>query len=223
MQPPKPTQGNTQPTENPIKNKWYDKKSFVIILLFVFFPIGLYGLWKGSSFGKIGKIVMTSILGILLLTAIGGNETPRPNSNQVAEEINKSNLKKATETENVIQNDDKQDEADKKILAKVKEKIKQDYPNDFITQKGVYEMQVDAYGYMKSVSDIKIKNKTMLDYPLDFVTQKGVHEMQVAAKAYMETVGDQRIKKKVIRDYPNDYVTQKGVYEMQIQAKGQME
>jgi hypothetical protein len=53
--------------------KWYDKKAAVIILLILFFPVGLYALWKGNSFGKNVKIVLTCVVGVLVLISIAGN------------------------------------------------------------------------------------------------------------------------------------------------------
>jgi len=106
--------------------------------------------------------------------------------------------------------------------AKIKEKVRQDYPNDYITQKGVYDMAVKAYEYMKTVPDDEIKAKVKSDYPDDYISQKGVYEMAVKAYQYMRTVPDDEIKAKVRSDYPGDYVTQKGVYEMSIKAKNDM-
>jgi hypothetical protein len=67
-------------------SKWYNKKSIVILLLFVFFPVGLYGLWKGSSFGKVGKFALTAVLAVLfIITIAGGKKQPeRATANETA-------------------------------------------------------------------------------------------------------------------------------------------
>ena len=68
----------------------------------------------------------------------------------------------------------------------VREKLKRDYPDDYITQKCVYDMQVEAYEYMKTLPSSKIKSKVQRDYPHDYVTQKGVYDMQIEARSAME-------------------------------------
>lgn len=68
----------------------------------------------------------------------------------------------------------------------IREKLRRDYPDDYITQKGVYDMQRESYEFMRNLPDSKIKSKVRRDYPNDFVTQKGVYEMQVEAKSAMD-------------------------------------
>lgn len=115
-----------------------------------------------------------------------------------------------------------QDATDAAELDRIKEKLKRDYPDDYMTQSGVYDMQVEALKYMKTVPASRIKEKLVRDYPHDYVTQKGVYEMQVEAKEYMDSLPDSKLKAKMQRDYPNDYVTQKGVYDMELEAKRKM-
>jgi hypothetical protein len=47
--------------------KWYDRKFIVILILFFFFPVGLYGLWKSKSFSKKGKIFGTTVVSIFFV------------------------------------------------------------------------------------------------------------------------------------------------------------
>ncbi|HKV41663.1 MAG TPA: hypothetical protein VJX67_20840 [Blastocatellia bacterium] len=113
---------------------------------------------------------------------------------------------------------EEQPDADTLELAKVKEKVQRDYPDDYVTQSGVYDMQLDAFRYMKSIQPSKLKEKVERDYPHDYVTQKGVYNMQIEAQEYMDSLPPSRLKQRIQRDYPNDFVTQKGVYDMQIDA-----
>lgn len=50
-----------------MKQKWYDKKWLVILLLVVFYPVGVYALWRGKSFSSSIKILFTVILTIFVL------------------------------------------------------------------------------------------------------------------------------------------------------------
>ena len=67
----------------------------------------------------------------------------------------------------------------------IRRKLARDYPDDYVTQKGVYDMQVEAFDYMKRVPPSRVKSKVQRDYPNDFVTQKGVYDMQIEAKEQM--------------------------------------
>ena len=63
--------------ENEVKSKWYDNKGTVFLLLFVFFPAGLYALWKNSKFSMISKVVLTAI--VIILIVIFSQESPENN------------------------------------------------------------------------------------------------------------------------------------------------
>lgn len=49
--------------------KWYQKEKWVIVLLILFFPVGLILMWKYTDWGKKSKITITTII---LVIAIGG-------------------------------------------------------------------------------------------------------------------------------------------------------
>lgn len=57
------------------KVKWYEKKPLVIFFLFLFCPVGIYGVWKSSQFGKKAKILITVGVAILLMI-VASNEEP---------------------------------------------------------------------------------------------------------------------------------------------------
>jgi len=41
--------------------KWYQKKNGIIIVLILFFPVGLYLMWKHSDWNNKTKVIITSI------------------------------------------------------------------------------------------------------------------------------------------------------------------
>ncbi len=55
--------------------KWYDKKGLVILLCVIFFPVGLYGLWKNQSISKGWKIGVTIFWGLVVLGNMGNKNT----------------------------------------------------------------------------------------------------------------------------------------------------
>ncbi|WP_417670457.1 hypothetical protein [Roseibium sp.] len=46
---------------------WFDKKTLVISWLLAFFPVGLFGLWKGSLFNRNWKIGITVLIAVLFV------------------------------------------------------------------------------------------------------------------------------------------------------------
>lgn len=55
------------------KVKWYNRKGLVILWLFLFWPVGLFGLFKSKTFKKALKVILGiifSFFGILFLVAI---------------------------------------------------------------------------------------------------------------------------------------------------------
>lgn len=54
--------------------KWYQKTWAAILFLFLFFPVGLYLMWKYTSWPKVAKWVITGFFGLMVLgSAMGGN------------------------------------------------------------------------------------------------------------------------------------------------------
>jgi len=46
--------------------KWYDKAWLVLLLCLIFFPVGLFALWKGKSMNMFWKIVITAVIIVVL-------------------------------------------------------------------------------------------------------------------------------------------------------------
>jgi len=53
------------------QSKWYDKTWLVIILCIIFFPVGIYALWKNSSISKGWKIGVTIVIALIVISQIG--------------------------------------------------------------------------------------------------------------------------------------------------------
>lgn len=66
--------------QTPIKTPFYQKSWFILLMLLIFPPIGIFLVWKFSSFGKPARIVLTVIsVFIFFVNFVGG-------ANDVAEE-----------------------------------------------------------------------------------------------------------------------------------------
>jgi hypothetical protein len=53
------------------QSKWYDKTWLVIVLCIIFFPVGLYAIWKNQSISKGWKIGVTVVIALIVLAQIG--------------------------------------------------------------------------------------------------------------------------------------------------------
>lgn len=85
------------------EDKWYNKNVTVIVLLILFFPVGIYGLWKNKNFSSTIKLVITSVFGIFIIISGIGNSN-RENSrvvqqNNVQPEKRLANSNKDIKTE----------------------------------------------------------------------------------------------------------------------------
>jgi hypothetical protein len=60
--------------------KWYDNKFVVHLLLVIFFPVGLYALWKTDTIAKWWKITATVLIGLIVIANLGDDSTSTENS-----------------------------------------------------------------------------------------------------------------------------------------------
>jgi len=60
------TQGNNK--------EWYDNKFITHLLLLLFFPVGLYALWKSRTIAKWWKITATVLIALIVILNLGGGD-----------------------------------------------------------------------------------------------------------------------------------------------------
>ena len=71
------TSNNLKTEEIMVQNqtkKWYDNKFVVHLLLVIFFPVGLYALWKTDTIAKWWKITATVLIGLIVIANIGNTD-----------------------------------------------------------------------------------------------------------------------------------------------------
>ena len=73
------------------EQKWHQKPSGIIILLILFFPIGLYLMWKNKHWSPTTRWVVTGVI-VILLIASAGNE----NSSTSPSDSSSSNTSEST-------------------------------------------------------------------------------------------------------------------------------
>ena len=65
---------NYMENNNSNSNAWYEKTWLVVILCIIFFPVGLYALWKNSSISKGWKIGVTAIIALIVIANLGDKD-----------------------------------------------------------------------------------------------------------------------------------------------------
>ncbi len=55
--------------------KWYQKSWFTILMLIIFFPAGIYLMWKHTNWNKIVKIVITVFFAFIMSVALFGDDS----------------------------------------------------------------------------------------------------------------------------------------------------
>ena len=182
------TNQNSNSMENSNSNAWYEKTWLVVILCIIFFPVGLYALWKNSSISKGWKISITALISIIVLANLGGNDKKSINSTSAeTQNVVESEQENSSETESAANvEQEKADTEKESIIEKLKAKAKRDWPNDFTTQEFWVNQQIDDYEYMLTIEDNSIKVKAQKDWPLDFSTQKFWYNEQIEAQERMK-------------------------------------
>lgn len=78
-------------TSDQKKSEWYENKALVVVLLVVFFPVGLYAIWKNTEFSDKTKWIVTGIIAFLVLVIGVSDKKPEPRAVQVATTPSSSN------------------------------------------------------------------------------------------------------------------------------------
>ncbi len=173
------------PKDTLLKKEWYDKKGLVFLLLVIFFPIGLYALWKSSSISKGLKIGLTATV-FLFVIIIGSSDKNRQKEN--------SPTKTVTQTE----------ENNSKVTTVTKEITFQEY---FLQQKaGFYNND-----YINAKNDaVKrlFKNKTekLTKQLLDSVNYNLINWVGTISKVWLAYGHNQRDMELLRTMSPNDLI-----------------
>ena len=181
-------------TENQqIDKKWYDNKFITHLLLVIFFPVGLYALWKSRTIAKWWKITATAIIGLIVIASFGGGDSSNSNNSSSSSLSNDKDEPKIeftqTQKDSIAEIDRIKNEQiqkiktqKKQIIAKLKKRAKRDWPNDYTTQEFWINEQIEAYEYMLTIENNSIKKQAQRDWPLDFLTQKFWYNEQIEAR-----------------------------------------
>jgi hypothetical protein len=155
------------------QTKWYDKTWLVIVLCIIFFPVGLYALWKNQSISKGWKIGVTVVIALIVLAQIGKDEKGGSSTDNSANSSSKSELtqaqKDSIETEKKRQAElEAQQKREQEIAEKSLDVAQffKDYEGneaaadkrykdkEFIVSGKVKEVKKDFFGYIYAIIEV---------------------------------------------------------------------
>ena len=100
--PPKNNFQNQMPQNNiggkKPKNNWYESTGIIILFLIIFFPVGLFLMWKYSKWSKVPKILISVFFGLIIIGNMGNNKSTTPTSTTQTTEV-KEETKEEPKTE----------------------------------------------------------------------------------------------------------------------------
>lgn len=135
---------------------------------------------KKLTFGKVVVYGLLGFLGIGVLSAMFGKEEVIP-AETIATEQTEASVDTTAAEENV-----EADLEEGEVLAKLKAKAREDWPDDYSTQEYWVNTELEDYKYMKEVPAGSLKSKAQRDWPLDFSTQKYWYNEQIEAQKRMK-------------------------------------
>jgi len=135
-------------------NSWYEKNWLVILWCVLFFPVGLYALWKNSSISKGWKIAVTCFFAIIIIANING----------------KKERTMSTETTTAAE----QSEAEAPIVEETSSAVDETKPEvEILKQTSTYEDVMDAYTIHCRVRNNTDELITYVDLKATFYDKQG--------------------------------------------------
>lgn len=118
--------------------KFYQKGWFVVLMLFIFFPVGLILMWANKNFNKTTRIVITSVIGVLIIIGaiIDEGEKEVEKKEEVVEVDKKEEPEEDKEENNVKEIKDKKEQEEKE-KKEVEEEVEEtaENPVETLSQK----------------------------------------------------------------------------------------
>ena len=79
--------------------EFYEKDWFIVLMLIVFFPVGLFLMWKYSKWPKVAKIIVTIVIAAIAIFSGGSEESKNVETKSTNTEVETVDKTKDTNTE----------------------------------------------------------------------------------------------------------------------------
>lgn len=97
--------------------KWYQKTWAIILFLIIFFPVGLFLMWKYSNWNKVVKGIVTGLFCILIITNVtGGNKVIEKNKEIQAENSSNKESKEEKDIRFIVKEENTSSAVDELVL-----------------------------------------------------------------------------------------------------------
>lgn len=182
-----------------MNQKWYEKNLAIILLLILFFPVGLFLMWKYSRWNVVAKIVISIFFGIALIANMGsGGKTA---STETATSTVQEQPKEKTEEEKAAEEAKAKADAEAKAdadakKAKEEKAAKDNIPKEYqsalkkadtyanimnLSKKGLYEQLTSDYGekFPKEAAQYAVDN-VKADWKKNALAKAKVYQDQMS-------------------------------------------
>ena len=140
--------------------KWYQKTGWIILWLILFFPVGIFLMWRYANWKKPVKIVISAVFAFLIYSGFTASKLESINIQADTETV--YNINEQIQIKQVVQPDNQPITATayKTTGGKVKSSDnKMFFTND---EPGTYEVYAEASGIKSNILTFKIEDKTAI-------------------------------------------------------------
>ena len=128
--------------------EFYEKDWFIVLMLIVFFPVGLFLMWKYSKWHKTAKIIISVFFAIMVIFSDGSKESKNVETKNTNAEV-----------ETAVETKDANAEAETAKANKIKEL--QEKSKTILDTKGYYDMNEEE---RKTINELVEKWDDEIDY-----------------------------------------------------------
>jgi hypothetical protein len=169
-------------TEKEFKTKWYDNPVWVYVLIVLFFPVGLYGLYKSNTIGKGIKFTFYAVSGILFVgvmctkkqpntTVVSTQQTQEVTNQQtegsVAYSANGDKLEQVSAEKFGLSEEQRKQVFQENILAERKATKEAESKYDVSKMEGTPQQKMSIFSKYQSGLEEKYKNSLAKKYKID--------------------------------------------------------
>lgn len=159
------------------QKKWYDNQVLIIVLLFLFFPVGLYALWKSNTITKQWKIIGTAIIAIGVIIVGLSDDKSSLSEKSTVQQTEEDSIPKTDNAKQEIQNIEVAKDQQQLDFVKMKSDLYQEKYANAANEAQISSFQIENKKVTKAFFNksgnkiinwvFKVENITLSDKPSD--------------------------------------------------------